>query len=87
LIPEKLSNSLDFSVSISVFNTWTKALTNWQFLTKHGLVCCHRLSSSAEVHNSQVFEELLDPEKSSGGVWMDSSHRSQEIIEWLKAMG
>lgn len=87
MIPEKLSNSLDFSVSISVFNTWTKALTNWQFLTKHGLVCCHRLNSSAEVHNSQVFEKLLDPEKSSGGVWIVSSHPLLEIREWLEAMG
>ena len=43
--------------------------------------------SSAEVHDSNVFEELLDPENSSGDVWADSAYRSQERIAWLQEMG
>jgi len=43
--------------------------------------------SSAEVHDSNVFEELLDPENTSGDVWADSAYRSQEKIDWLEQMG
>jgi len=32
--------------------------------------------TSAEVHDSQVFEALLDPTNSSGSVWADSAYRS-----------
>ena len=32
--------------------------------------------TSAEQHDSQVFEELLDPGNSSGDVWADSAYRS-----------
>jgi transposase, IS5 family len=43
--------------------------------------------SSAEVHDSNVFEELLDPANTSGDVWADSAYRSQERIAWLQEMG
>lgn len=33
--------------------------------------------TSAEVHDSQVFEELLDETNSSGDVWADSAYRDQ----------
>ncbi len=34
--------------------------------------------TSAEVHNSQVFEKLLDENNSNGSVWADSAYRSAE---------
>ncbi|WP_241086368.1 transposase [Candidatus Vondammii sp. HM_W22] len=34
--------------------------------------------TSAEVHDSQVFEELLDENNSNGSVWADSAYRSEE---------
>ncbi len=43
--------------------------------------------SSAEVHDSNVFEELLDPKNTSADVWADSAYRSQEKIDWLWKMG
>ena len=53
---------------------------------KHKLIRSYSVSS-AEVHDSNVFEELLDPENTSGDVWADSAYRSQEKIEWLEKMG
>lgn len=40
--------------------------------------------TDASVHDSQVFEELLDPENSNGGVWADSAYRSEETLRFLK---
>lgn len=34
--------------------------------------------TSAEVHDSQVFEELLDENNSSGAIWADAAYRDQE---------
>ncbi len=34
--------------------------------------------TDASVHDSNVFEELLDPDNSSADVWADSAYRSQE---------
>ncbi len=34
--------------------------------------------TSAEVHDSQVFEELMDDNNSNGSVWADSAYRSAE---------
>jgi len=34
--------------------------------------------TSAEVHDSQVFEDLLDESNSNGIVWADSAYRSAE---------
>jgi IS5 family transposase len=53
---------------------------------KHKLIRIYSVSS-AEVHDSNVFEELLDPENTSGDVWADSAYRAQERIEWLQIMG
>jgi len=43
--------------------------------------------TSAEVHDRNVFEELLDYDNTSGDVWADSAYRSQERIQQLKAAG
>lgn len=47
----------------------------------------HYSVSTAQVHDSKVFEDLLDPDNTSGDVWADSAYRSQERIEWLQMMG
>ena len=39
------------------------------------------------MHDSNVFEELLDPNNSSKDVWADSAYRSQDAIENLQANG
>jgi len=43
--------------------------------------------TTANVHDSNVFEELLDPKNSSKDVWADSAYRSQESMEKLKQNG
>lgn len=43
--------------------------------------------TSAELHDSNVFEELLDTSNSSRDVWADSAYRSQERIAWLRQEG
>lgn len=43
--------------------------------------------TSAEVHDSNVFEEVLDSGNTSGDVWADSAYRSQERIQQLEAAG
>jgi transposase, IS5 family len=43
--------------------------------------------SSAEVHDSHVFEELLDQDNTSRDVWADSAYRSQKRVEYLKDKG
>jgi IS5 family transposase len=43
--------------------------------------------TSANVHDSNVFEELLDPNNSSKDVWADSAYRSENAIETLKDNG
>lgn len=43
--------------------------------------------TSANVHDSNVFEELLDPNNSSRDVWADSAYRSEESLERLKELG
>ena len=43
--------------------------------------------SDASVHDSQVFEEILDPENSSADIWADSAYRSKEAQSNLKKMG
>jgi len=40
--------------------------------------------TDASVHDSQVFEQLLDPNNSSGGVWADSAYRSEKSLLLLK---
>ncbi|WP_241086262.1 transposase [Candidatus Vondammii sp. HM_W22] len=44
---------------------------------KHKVIRKHAITS-AKVHDSQVFEELLDENNSNGSVWADSAYRSVE---------
>jgi len=41
----------------------------------------------ANVHDSKVFDELLDPSNTSRDVWADSAYRSKAAIERLKKNG
>lgn len=43
--------------------------------------------TSAEVHDSNVFDELLDPGNTSRDVWADSAYRSQDRITRLHKQG
>ena len=43
--------------------------------------------TSANVHDSNVYEELLDSNNSSKDIYADSAYRSQQAIESLKAQG
>jgi IS5 family transposase len=50
---------------------------------KHKLIRDYEVTP-ASVHDSQVFEELLDEDNSSREVWADSAYRSEESLEELK---
>jgi len=50
---------------------------------KHKLIRSYEITS-ASVHDSQVFEELLDEDNSSRDVWADSAYRSEEKLKELK---
>src|SRR4030067_3042998 len=50
---------------------------------KHKLIRSYEVTS-ASVHDSQVFEGLLDEENSSRDVWADSAYRSEEQLKELK---
>ncbi|VAW76351.1 hypothetical protein MNBD_GAMMA12-3181 [hydrothermal vent metagenome] len=43
--------------------------------------------SDASVHDSNIFEDLLEPENSSADVWADSAYSSQEKEEKLSELG
>ena len=43
--------------------------------------------TNASIHDSNVFEELLDKSNTSKDVWADSAYRSEEKEEWLKENG
>ena len=43
--------------------------------------------TSASVHDSQKFFDLLDPGNTSSNVWADSAYQSEEAIEALKESG
>ena len=43
--------------------------------------------TDASVHDSQVFDELVDPNNTSGKVWADSAYRSAETEQSLKDSG
>ena len=43
--------------------------------------------TEASVHDSNVFEELIDPSNSSKDVYADSAYRSHEKISWLEEQG
>ena len=73
---------------------WTKKLGRSHFGYKNH-VCVdrrHKLVrryavSSASVHDSQKFEDLLDPDNTASTVWADSAYRSKENEEKLAARG
>jgi IS5 family transposase len=50
---------------------------------KHKLIRDYE-GTPASVHDSQVFEELLDKDNSSRDVWADSAYRSEEKLQSLK---
>lgn len=43
--------------------------------------------TDASVHDSNVFEELLDPDNTSRDVWADSAYRSQDQEDQLEELG
>lgn len=53
---------------------------------KHKLVRTYGVTPAA-VHDSTVFEELLDEKNSSRAVWTDSAYRSQEKLKKLEERG
>jgi IS5 family transposase len=50
---------------------------------KHKLIRSYEVTS-ASVHDSQVFESLLDEDNSSRDIWADSAYRSEEKLRELK---
>jgi len=50
---------------------------------KHKLIRDYEVTS-ASVHDSQVFEELLDEDNSSRDVWADSAYRSEDKLRELQ---
>jgi IS5 family transposase len=53
---------------------------------KHKLIRDYEVTDAA-VHDSQVFEEVLDQTNSSRDVWADSAYRSQEKLDALDERG
>ena len=53
---------------------------------KHKIIRKFKVTA-ASVHDSQVFEEILDKRNSGKGVWADSAYRSRELEELLKRKG
>ena len=53
---------------------------------KHKFVRRYAVTDAA-VHDSNVFEELLDQKNSSRDVWADSAYRSQDKLEKLEKQG
>jgi len=50
---------------------------------KHKLIRAY-VVTCANVHDSNVFQELLDPHNSSKDIWADSAYRSQQALENLE---
>lgn len=53
---------------------------------KHKLIRSYTVTDAA-VHDSQVFEELLDAENTSRDVWADSAYRAEDTLTKLKQRG
>ncbi len=53
---------------------------------RHKLVRRYKVTD-ASVHDSQVVEDILDPDNTASGVWADSAYRSAEIEAKLKEKG
>jgi len=72
---------------------WTKknGITHYGYKNHISIDAKHKFVrnydvTDASVHDSQVFEDLLDPLNSSGDVWADSAYRSKEKIDHLESM-
>jgi IS5 family transposase len=53
---------------------------------QHKVICKYAVSS-AQVHDSQVFEVLLDERNSSADIWADAAYRSTEREAELRQAG
>jgi IS5 family transposase len=53
---------------------------------RHKLVRRYHVTA-ASVHDSQVVEDILDPDNTASDVWADSAYRSAEIEEKLRERG
>jgi IS5 family transposase len=53
--------------------------------TKYKMIRLYAVTS-ASVHDSQIFEELLDETNTNREVWADSAYRSQESLELLSGL-
>ena len=53
---------------------------------KHKFIRGHHVTG-ANIHDSDVFEELLDPNNTSKDIWADSAYRSHGRIEKLRSDG
>lgn len=53
---------------------------------KHKLIRAYDVTN-ASVHDSRVFDQLLDPDNTGKQVWADSAYRSEEIDQTLKKRG
>jgi len=53
---------------------------------KHKLIRSYAVTDAA-MHDSQVFEELLDDDNTSRDVWADSAYRSEEALNKLNKQG
>ena len=53
---------------------------------KHKLIRSYAVTDAA-VHDSQVFEELLDNDNTSRDLWADSAYRSEDARNMLKGQG
>ncbi len=53
---------------------------------EHKLIRCWAVSDAA-LHDSQMFEQVLDECNTSGDVWADSAYRSAEALKLLKQCG
>ena len=73
---------------------WTKKHGRSRYGDKNHLSVDHRHKlirsyqvTDASVHDSQVFEELLDPSNTRAEVWADSAYRSAKIEAYLTGVG
>lgn len=53
---------------------------------RHKLIRSYAVSNAA-LHDSQVFEELLDEDNTSRDIWADSAYRSEDALNMLKEHG
>ncbi len=53
---------------------------------KHKFIRCYAVTDAA-VHDSNVFEDLLDDTNSSRDVWVDSAYRSKDSLKQLENKG